>query len=124
MTLISLLGKYILLMVQVFKWPLKGKVFWGQLMNEFQKLGLDYRIAMESSNIELSSVYVEMGLGVSLGTVIKDLPALSRRQLEFLPLGHLFKPDHIALVMRRGKVMASYKTAFMKALIGEGSAAG
>jgi phospholipid/cholesterol/gamma-HCH transport system permease protein len=28
-------------MVQVFKWPLKGKVFWGQLMNEFQKLGLE-----------------------------------------------------------------------------------
>lgn len=39
--MISLLGKYILLMVQVFKWPLKGKVFWGQLMNEFQKLGLE-----------------------------------------------------------------------------------
>ena len=93
------------------------------LEEQFQKLGLDYRIAMESSNIELSSVYVEMGLGVSLGTVIKDLPALTHRRLQFLPLGHLFKPDHIALVMRRGKVMASYKQAFMKALIGEEGAA-
>jgi len=39
--LISLLGKYILLMVQVFKKPEKGKVFWEQLMNEFQKLGVE-----------------------------------------------------------------------------------
>jgi len=39
--LISLLGKYILLMIQVFKKPEKGKVFWGQLMNEFQKLGVE-----------------------------------------------------------------------------------
>jgi DNA-binding transcriptional LysR family regulator len=110
---------------QVAKYPLilppRHLMHTGRMLLEeqFRKLGLDYRIAMESSNIELSSVYVEMGLGVSLGTVIKDLPALSRRQLEFLPLGHLFKPDHIALVLRRGKVMASHKTAFMKALIGE-----
>ena len=39
--MISLLGKYILLMVQVFKKPEKGKVFWEQLMNEFQKLGVE-----------------------------------------------------------------------------------
>jgi DNA-binding transcriptional LysR family regulator len=114
---------------QIAKYPLilppKHLMHGGRMLLEeqFQKLGLDYRIAMESSNIELSSVYVEMGLGVSLGTVIKDLPALIRRELEFLPLGHLFKPDHLALVMRRGKVMASYKQTFMKTLMGEGTAA-
>ena len=114
---------------QIAKYPLilppRHLMHTGRMLLEeqFQKLGLDYRIAMESSNIELSSVYVEMGLGVSLGTVIKDLPALTHRQLEFVPLGHLFKPDHIALVMRRGKLMAPYKQAFMNTLIEAGSAA-
>jgi DNA-binding transcriptional LysR family regulator len=91
------------------------------LEEEFQKIGLDYRIIMESSNIELSSVYVELGLGVSLGTIIRDLPQLRQRKLEFLSLNHLFGSDHIALVMRRGKAMASYKKAFMKSLLGERS---
>jgi phospholipid/cholesterol/gamma-HCH transport system permease protein len=39
--LITLLGKYILLMIQVFRKPAKWWVFWGQLMNEFQKIGVE-----------------------------------------------------------------------------------
>ncbi len=82
------------------------------------KLGLNYRIVMESSNVELSSVYVEMGLGISLATVVMDLPALKARKIGFLRLDHYFKPDHIALVMRKGRVASSYKTAFVSALLG------
>jgi len=83
------------------------------------KLGLNYRIVMESSNVELSSVYVEMGLGISLATVVMDLPALRARKIGFLRLDHYFKPDHIALVMRKGKIASSYKNAFVHALLGE-----
>jgi len=89
------------------------------LEENLQKLGLDYRIAMESSNVELSSLYVETGLGVSLATVVRDLPVLRQRKLEFLSLGHYFKPDHIALVMRKEKVIVSYKRAFVNTLFGE-----
>jgi phospholipid/cholesterol/gamma-HCH transport system permease protein len=39
--LVSLLGKYILIMVQVFRRPAKFSVFWKQLMNEFQKIGVE-----------------------------------------------------------------------------------
>jgi len=39
--LVSLLGKYIIIMSQVFKKPAKWSVFWGQLMNEFQKIGVE-----------------------------------------------------------------------------------
>jgi len=39
--LVSALGKYILLMIQVFRKPAKWWVFWGQLMNEFQKIGVE-----------------------------------------------------------------------------------
>jgi DNA-binding transcriptional LysR family regulator len=89
------------------------------LEGQFQKLGLDYRIAMESSNVELSSLYVEMGLGISLATVVRDLPALRQRSLEFLSLDHYFKPDHIALIMRKDKAVASYMRAFINTLFGE-----
>ena len=74
---------------------------------------------MESSNIELSSKYVEMGLGISFATVAKDLPELKERKLEFLPMDHLFKPDYIAVVMRKDKTLISYKDAFVKILFEE-----
>jgi hypothetical protein len=74
---------------------------------------------MESSNVELSSLYVEMGLGISFATVVKDLPVLKKRKLEFIPLAQIFKPDHIAVVMRKDKILASYKSAFINELFGE-----
>ena len=89
------------------------------LEERFQKLGLNYEIVMESSNVELTSLYVEMGLGISFATVVRDLPALKRRKLEFLPMEHLFKPDHIAAVMRKDKILVSYKSAFINILFGE-----
>ncbi|UCG12365.1 MAG: LysR family transcriptional regulator [Deltaproteobacteria bacterium] len=89
------------------------------LEKRFQKLGLDYQIVMESSNVELSSLYVEMGLGISFATVVKDLPALKQRKLEFLPMDQLFKPDYISVVMRKDKTLVSYKSAFINTLFGE-----
>ena len=90
------------------------------LEERFQKLGLDYQIVMESSNVELTSLYVEIGLGISFATVVKDLPALKKRKLEFLPMDDLFKPDYIAAVMRRDKTLASYKSAFINILLQNG----
>ena len=90
------------------------------LEERFQKLGLDYQIVMESSNVELTSLYVEMGLGISFATVVRDLPALEKRNLAFVPMTTLLKPDFIAVVMRRDKVLTAYKSAFIKILFGEG----
>jgi DNA-binding transcriptional LysR family regulator len=89
------------------------------LEERFQKLGLDYQIVMESSNVELTSRYVEMGLGISFATVVRDLPALKERKLEFLPMDQLFKPDYIAAVMRKDKTLASYKSSFINILFRE-----
>ena len=88
------------------------------LEEELRKLGMDYRVVMESSNIELSSVYVEIGLGVSFATVVKDLPVLRQIKLRFISLDHYFKPDHICVVTRKSKVLAPYKKAFLHALFG------
>ncbi|MHC1744401.1 MAG: LysR family transcriptional regulator [Syntrophobacteraceae bacterium] len=109
---------------QMAKYPLilppKEFQYDGRTMLEEQaeKLGLSCMIVMESSNVELTSVYVEMGLGVSLATVVRELPALSRRKLEFLSLDHYFKPDHVALLMRRDTERTPYKRAFVSAICG------
>ena len=41
MGILSALGKYLLLMSEVLRMPQKGRMFWKQLINEFQSLGLD-----------------------------------------------------------------------------------
>jgi hypothetical protein len=53
-----------------------------------QKRGLSYRVIMESSNVDLSSLYVEMWLGVSFATVVRDASILKGRKLEFIALDH------------------------------------
>lgn len=101
--------------------PPRDQIHAGRALLEQQvrKLGLHCRVVMESSNVELSSVYVEAGLGISLASVVRDLPVLRKRRLRFVSLDHYFKPDHIALVMRRDKAMTPCQGAFVKMLLGE-----
>ena len=109
------IGKYPLILP-----PINLK-YRSNLEERFQKLGIDYHIIMESSNVELSSLYVEMGFGISFATVVKGLPELKKRKLEFLPVDYLSKPDYIAVVMRKDKTLISYKNAFIKILFEETS---
>jgi DNA-binding transcriptional LysR family regulator len=87
------------------------------LEEQFRKLGLSWRIILESSNVELSARYVETGLGLAFATLARGLP--HPRRLAFIPLGHYFKPDHLALVMRRDKMLPPYKKAFINLLFGD-----
>ena len=109
------IGKYPLIL------PPKNIKYRSNLEERFQKIGVDYHIIMESSNVELSSLYVEMGLGISFATVVKDLPELKKRKLAFLPMDHLFKPDYIAVVIRKDITLISYKKAFIEILFEETS---
>lgn len=94
------------------------------LEKRMQRMKLDYRVVMESSNVELSSLYVEAGLGISLASVVKDLPALRERRIEFLPLDHYFKADHVVLVLRKDWEEVPYKCEFLSTLLGEPPADG
>jgi DNA-binding transcriptional LysR family regulator len=107
------IGKYPLIL------PPANMRYRSDLEERFQKQGVDCRIIMESSNVELSALYVEMGLGISFATVAPDLPELAQRKLRFLSMDHLFKPDYIAVVMRKGKTLFSFKRAFIDVLLGE-----
>ena len=82
-----------------------------------QSLGLSYTVVMESSNVDLSSVYVEMGLGVSFATIVKGLPILKKRKLEFLPLDHYFEPDYLVVIARKNRAPASYRKSFLELLL-------
>lgn len=89
------------------------------LEENFRRLGLDYHVIMESSNVELSSLYVEMGLGISFATVAANLPMPEKRKLAFIPLDHYFPGDYIAVVLRRDKALSPHKQAFLNMLFGE-----
>ncbi len=92
---------------------------WRLVLDErFRTLGLSPRIVMESANVELSALYVEMGLGVSFATLAQARPRPGR-PLAFLPLPGYFKPGHLALVRRRDLVPRGYKQAFINLLFGD-----
>lgn len=111
-------------MEEIAKYPLilppQSLKFTGRriLEDHFRKLGVDYHIIMESSNVELSSLYVEMGLGISFATVASHLPVPEKRKLAFIPLDHYFPPDYIAVIMRKDKILAPHKLAFVEMLFG------
>lgn len=91
-----------------------------KLEDFFRVQNLNFRVIMESSNIELSSLYVEIGLGISYATIDKDcLPKFKHRKLEFIPLAHYFEPEFIVVIFRKDredKVLNSYKGAFLNIL--------
>lgn len=84
----------------------------------FRTHNIRFRVIMESSNVELSSLYVEMGLGISYATVDRDcLPRLKGRNLEFIPLAHYFEPEHIVVTFRTDRENKAYKKAFLNILL-------
>ena len=82
----------------------------------FRKQGLHYRVVMESSNVELSSLYVELGLGLSFASIVKDFPFTRQRSLAFLSMSHYVPPDFIAVILRKDKIMSTHLKAFLDLL--------
>jgi len=83
----------------------------------FRQQNLDYRVVMESSNVELSSLYVELGLGVSFATVVKGLPLPGQRSLAFLPISPGAVPDFLAVILRKDKIVNNFMEAFLDLLL-------
>ncbi|MBW2029615.1 MAG: LysR family transcriptional regulator [Deltaproteobacteria bacterium] len=88
---------------------------------KFDKEGMNYSIAMESSNIELTAIYVKMGLGIAFVCVAKDLPVLKQEGIEVIPLNKYFKPDKIAVIHRKNKALNFYEKAFLDCLFDSSS---
>ena len=88
------------------------------LEEAMQQRGLTYQVVMESSNVELSSLYVEMGVGLSFATMVPGLNLAAARRLELLSLRHYFEPDHLAVLARKDKALTSCRRAFLDLLLG------
>ena len=88
--------------------------------NKFEKEGTPYRIAMESSNKELTALYVKEGLGIAFVCVARDLQVLKQKEIKLIPLNRYFKPDNLAIILRKNKVLNFYEKAFLDHLF-EGS---
>jgi len=101
--------------------PPQDRAYGGRraLPDQLRKLGLHYHILLESSNVELSALYVEMGLGISYATITPGLKHLEERNLAFISLSRYFPPDYLAVVMRRDKFLPAYKKAFLNILLGD-----
>lgn len=84
----------------------------------FQAEGSEFRIAMESSNVELSSLYVESGMGICFATVAGDRSHIAARNLVFIPLEHYFEPETVSVIMRKTSVVSPSKKAFLDTLLG------
>jgi DNA-binding transcriptional LysR family regulator len=91
----------------------------GTLTDQLRKRGLNHHILLESSNVELSALYVEMGLGVSFAIISRGLQYLEDRNLAFISLSRYFPPGYLAVIMRRDKFLAAYKKAFLPILLGD-----
>jgi DNA-binding transcriptional LysR family regulator len=91
---------------------------WRSELDELlRREGVSHHILMESSNADLSSMYVEMGLGVSFATIVRDLPTLRKRKLAYVSLAHYFPDGHLAIVSRKGAHTPAYKEMFVRALL-------
>lgn len=86
----------------------------NRLEELFRERNLKYIVIMESSNIELSSRYVEMGLGVSFASVVPGLRLLKNKKLEYIPLSQYLKPEYICIATRRDKRMSIFQEAFLE----------
>lgn len=84
----------------------------------FRRQGLRFQVVMESSNVELSSLYVARGVGISFATIRTDAPEPVREGLGFIPLDHYFPRDFIAVITRSPEIGQRYKREFLEMLLG------
>jgi DNA-binding transcriptional LysR family regulator len=106
------LAKYPLIMTpKILKYSLRRR-----LEKKFMQQGLKYSIAMEASNFELASKYVEIGFGIAFAALGYGVDKDSAGKLVFTPIDNLFKPDHLSVVMRKDTQLRVYQSDFIAML--------
>jgi len=85
-----------------------------RLLNHFEERKIPYQIIMESSNLVLSSRYIEMGLGITIFSAWFGIDMPSKKKFRVIPIDHIIKPDHVAVVIRKDKKLQPFQNAFLK----------
>jgi DNA-binding transcriptional LysR family regulator len=106
------LAKYPLIMTpKILKYSLRRR-----LEKKFMQQGLKYTIVMEASNFELASKYVEIGFGVAFAALGYGVAERESEKIVLTPIDHLFKTDHLAVVMRKDQQLRNYQADFVTML--------
>lgn len=87
------------------------------LESSAKKAGLTLNVALESSNVELSSRFVEMGIGISFATIVEGTPMLKGRDIQFIPIDHLLPCGKIVVAMRGKDTAIGAKANFLETLM-------
>lgn len=88
-----------------------------RLERQLQHLGLARHVILESANVELSALYVELGLGIAPATLVSpDLPELRQRRLAYLSFPPLAPPDTLVILQHPQKILLPYQQAFLECL--------
>jgi DNA-binding transcriptional LysR family regulator len=85
----------------------------GGVEKLFRDSGLSYRVILESSNVELSSVYVEQGIGLAFASMVGDSSILHGRALEQISLSRYMPDDRLALVSHKKRRLTACQRAFI-----------
>jgi DNA-binding transcriptional LysR family regulator len=91
-----------------------GRLF---LEKAAQEAALTLNVVIESSNVELSSRWVEKGLGVSFATIVDDDSLLEGRDMHFVPLDHLLPSENLAVAIRDGDSLRGVRKQFLEILL-------
>ena len=84
-----------------------------RLLKYFEERKIPYRIIMESSNLVLTSRYIEMGFGISLFSAWFSIDMPSKKRFRIIPIDHLIEPDYVAVAMRKEKRLQNFQNAFL-----------
>lgn len=79
-------------------------------------MGIDYKVAMEVSNVHLGIIYVKLGIGVMFAGSGYGLAAQEKGNIALLPLTKFFSGNYISVVMKKNKILPKYKKAFINLL--------
>lgn len=109
-------------LADIAKYPLilppKGMESKSLIEDRFAKEGIKYRVIMESSNVELSSRYVEAEIGIAFASIAKGLKPLQGRRLRFIPMTGFIEKDYIAVICKKDRRLPSYIEDFISQVLG------
>jgi DNA-binding transcriptional LysR family regulator len=84
-----------------------------RLLNSLEELKIPHQVIMESTNLVLSSRYVELGVGITIFSAWFGIDMPSKKRFRVIPIDHIIKPDHVAVFLRKDKKLQNYQNAFL-----------
>jgi DNA-binding transcriptional LysR family regulator len=90
-----------------------------KMLKAIQDKGLTYKISMESSNVELNSLYVRNGLGLSFAMVAEGEKINKQKGTSLVPLDVELSEEHLTIFCRRERLKAPAVERMISSLLSQ-----